>query len=284
VPIIVLGFALLAPIVLSAQAQEVQASVDWETALLTVEVERPIPDTGPNLPAAVSATRTAIERDAPAIVVEELRLLTYDSLRTVNELLEENPSLIVPLTRAASLARTTDARATVDLRHVVVSFTLDLNAAVVPVLIRHDEPVPLAGRLGWQPTTEYSGVVIYAAGDLPLHGTDGSSHVQPALLPGIYRLNEAGDGVEPMMEAGYVDPEALAKWGPVFYSDDVVGAELTRRIGPRPLRIVARAVFGRYPTDVVIGFDDALQILANENNRSLIAEGRVAIILDSDSM
>lgn len=264
--------------------QQVTTVVDWESRALLVKVRRPLPETGPNLPAAVSEVRTAIERDSVAIIVEQLRTLPYDSLRTVNELLLEEPHFVGSLVEAASEARVTNAHATPDMRHAEVSFRLDLYGGLLPALIRHDRPVVLHGILGWTPTTEYTGIVIYAADELRVHGTETTARLQPTLLPGIYYYSEDGDGVERLMEAGHIDPEYAMRWGPVLYSDDILEAELSARIGARPLRIIAYGAFGRYPTDVVISYYDAVQVLANETNRSLIAEGRVAIIIGSDQL
>ncbi|MEE8441173.1 MAG: hypothetical protein V3S41_05580 [Spirochaetia bacterium] len=279
--ILSVGFAVFAQAEVN---QQVTTFVDWKSGALLVTVRRVLPATGPNLPAAVSEVRTAIERDSVAIIVEQLRTLPYDSLRTVNELLLEEPHLVGSLVQAASGARMTDARPTPDLRQVEVNFRLDLYGGLLAALIRHDRPVSLNGILGWTATTEYTGIVIYAADELTVHGTGNTARLQPALLPGIYYYTEAGDGVERLMEGGYVDPRHVVQWGPVLYSDDILDSELSARIGTHPLRIIAYGAFGRYPTDVVISYHDAVQVLANENNRSLIAEGRVAIIIGSDQL
>lgn len=279
--ILLIGIAISLPAEVN---QQITTSVDWESGALFVRVRRPLPESGPNLPAGVAAVRSAIERDSAAIVIEQLRTLQYDSLRTVNDLLTEEPHLIGSLVAAASQAEMTDAHATTDLRNVDVIFQLDLYEALLGALLRHDRPLRLNVQLGWTPTTEYTGIVIYAADELVVHGTGQKARLQPALFPGIYHYTAGGEGVDRLMEAGNIDPEFALLWGPVLYSDDVVGAELTERIGPRPLRIIAYGAFGRYPTDVVISHEDALQILASENNRSLIAEGRIAIIVSSRQM
>jgi hypothetical protein len=279
--VLLVGIAALLP---AEVDQQITTTIDWESGALFMTVRRPLPDSGPNLPAGISEVRSAIERDSTAIVIEQLRLLRYDSLRTVDELLIEEPYLVESLLEAASGARMMNAHATTDLRNVEVVFQLDLYGALLGALIRHDRPIPIPSRLGWTPTTDYTGIVIYAADELPVHGTGMKASLEPSLLPGIYSLTERGDGVTRLMEAGHVDPEYAVQWGPVFYTDDVVGAELNQRIGARPLRIIAYGAFGRYPTDVVISYDDAQQILANENNRSLITQGRIAIVVSSDQM
>jgi len=50
--------------------------------------------------------------------------------------------------------------------------------------------------------------------------------------------------------------------------------------GTGPLRIFARGVFGIKPTDLIIDDSDALLIISSQENRRLLSEGRVVIILD----
>jgi hypothetical protein len=57
-------------------------------------------------------------------------------------------------------------------------------------------------------------------------------------------------------------------------------AELQQIVGERPLRIFARGVFGINPTDLIIDRSDALLIISSEENRRLLSQGRVVIILD----
>ena len=259
-------------------------TVDWSSGTLLVTVRRGLPVTGPNQAAAISQVGAEIERASSAILVEQMRRLQFDSMSTIEELLAVDPEIINSLTMAAAGARVTDAHATTDLRHVEMSFELDLYADVLSRLMRHDRPVTLRGNIGWLPTTDYTGIVIHAADELAVHGTDRTARLLPTLSPGIYYQLDDGDGVARLMEANHLDPEFSRDWGPVFYTDDPVEAELSARVGSKPLMIIAYGAFGRYPTDVVISGEDALQILATANNRALIAEGRVAIVIDSAEM
>jgi hypothetical protein len=56
--------------------------------------------------------------------------------------------------------------------------------------------------------------------------------------------------------------------------------EITAIVGSRPLRIFASGIFGIQPTDPIISREDALLIISNSENRNLLREGRVAVIVD----
>jgi hypothetical protein len=63
-----------------------------------------------------------------------------------------------------------------------------------------------------------------------------------------------------------------------------LSAELSGLVGNRPLRVFARGVFGVNPTDLIIDREDALLIISREENRRLLSEGRVAVILDESTL
>jgi hypothetical protein len=55
-------------------------------------------------------------------------------------------------------------------------------------------------------------------------------------------------------------------------------------VGNNPLRIVANGVYGQTPTDPVIDREDALLIFSSEANRRLLREGKVALILEKNTL
>jgi len=63
-----------------------------------------------------------------------------------------------------------------------------------------------------------------------------------------------------------------------------IEGELAALLGSNPLRIIAREVFGVNPTDPIIDREDALKILSSENNRRLLMEGRVALVLSDTKL
>jgi len=83
-----------------------------------------------------------------------------------------------------------------------------------------------------------------------------------------------------VVERGMAKPEAIRRWGLIGYAEDDDAESLEARTGDDPLRIMAVAVFGGNRTDAIISREDALRILSDKANRALIAEGRVAIVID----
>jgi hypothetical protein len=77
----------------------------------------------------------------------------------------------------------------------------------------------------------------------------------------------------------YTSRESIYRAVPSAMDEDLI-----RLVGDNPLRIMARRVFGAVPTDPVIDKEDALLILSSENNRRLLTEGRIAIVIDKKEL
>jgi hypothetical protein len=77
----------------------------------------------------------------------------------------------------------------------------------------------------------------------------------------------------------YAPPESIFRPSP-----SGIDPALAELVGENPLRILARGVFGTRPTDPVIDWEDALLILSSEQNREHLRQGRVALILNGDTL
>jgi hypothetical protein len=73
----------------------------------------------------------------------------------------------------------------------------------------------------------------------------------------------------------YVSEQAVFHPGPSGLSEEAAAAA-----GERPLRIIARGVFGIRPTDLIIDRADSLLVVSSEANRRLLSQGRVVIALN----
>jgi hypothetical protein len=259
----------------------VASHIDWSTGTLHVTVVRPIDTESTRSPASISQTQRAIRRDAPRILFPIFAGIQLDSLHTVGSLAAGHDGLIAGLERAALRALAVDASASRDLAAARVTFSIDLYRDLAPELVFHTRPASIETPLGWVPHTEYTGILIYAADSLPLFGTGETVRLQPALFPAVHYLT-SGDGLlYRLAGSAHIDPGHLVSRGPAAYTTDPEAAEVRARIGEMPLRILAVAAFGSQPVDIVIAEHDARQIMASANNRSLLRDGRVVIVVDA---
>jgi hypothetical protein len=167
---------------------------------------------------------------------------------------------------------------TIDLRDIGTKLLNRANGrrtmqnAVTPHLI---DPVPAA---------DYTGIIIIAQGELPVHGRKTGSFLVPCLFPKIWDTDmnliyDGAAGSTVFASTLYTSEESIFHDTPSGLSGD-----LQKVVGDRPLRVIARGIFGINPTDPVIDRADALTILSSDVNKSLLHEGRLAFIVRAETL
>ena len=260
---------------------ETSYSVNWDAGILTVEVSAPVAERRFNAPTAGFRVEQAIDQRLPLIFQETVLDLKVDSRSTIEDLVLGSPQLYDGIENLSRQGRKLYTRRSADLRSVRVRYEFNLYPGLATLFVNHRRAGPMPSFLEWVPTREFTGVVIYAQEELPVHGEEGSTHLEPALFPGIYDLEAPGVLGRRILERQTADPDWAARWGTAGYTDSLNENIWIERVGQNPLRILARGIFGIHDTDIIIDRDDADILLAHEANRRLLREGRVLIILNS---
>lgn len=261
------------------------ARIDWTAGTLSVVVTGPINGSGP---AAVSRAQARIRREAGEAVRAAITGVRLESRYTIGERAQTDRDAVDSVLALVDELVPTLYRPHLDLSEVDVHFTMPLFPTIGEHFATHTIPREPPRQIGYVVSQPYTGVVIYAADPLPLHGTDRVASVLPALFPGLY-----DEQMRLLVEREYYDPAYLNRWGAAAYMSSLEynrrwqaqdrGAEqpYQDRIGDNPLRILARGVFGIMPTDPIIS-QEAARILLSEPNRHLLTEGRILIIIDAE--
>jgi hypothetical protein len=256
----------------------VRPQVDWQGGVLILEVAMPI-DPVEFGPGSRYGVERDIERLLPGLFMSSVVEIPFDSYRTIGERLKEDPLLFQRVERTAiSSVSKRYSRVQEDLQEIQVLYRFPFygeGGFVVP-LIFHKRPFPLEGKLGFVPSRNFTGLVIYASGELPAHGKDIRQPVQPALFPTLY-----DEDMNEILSVQMCDPDFLKRWGMVAYSDSEEDSALLERIGAAPLRTVARGVFGINATDLLLPNEAVDRLLVREANREMLSQGRVLIVIDS---
>ena len=201
---------------------------------------------------------------------------TIGDVGTVGALAAKSPTILAGIRRISDGSVPIESYVTQDLTSLVLRFEYQLFPDVGRVFLLHTRAYEHRPYLGFYPTTAFSGLVIYAKGDFPVHGEEGrTERLVPAIMPRIF-----DESMNLIVESGMVDPAVAVARGIVGYteSDDLFGAR--GRVGDVPLVTMARAIYGDNRTDVIIPDETANRILASEANRKLITDGKILIICD----
>ena len=254
----------------------VAARADWTARLLSLSVELDVAGAGLRLPAGRLEAERMVERELPALMKDAVFGLQVDSFRSLGDTIADGSVEVDELLSLAELAERKEAVFSRDLKTFRAVYELPLLAAA-SLYVRHSSPTALRASMDFRPTKAYTGIVIYAKGELPLRGESGEAEARPCFFPRVF-----DEEMNLIVERNAVSPEALARWGEVGYAEGL-SLDSLERVGESPLKLVAAAVFGTGRTDLVISRDDALKILGRPENRALVAEGRVLFVLDEVS-
>lgn len=205
--------------------------------------------------------------------------LPVTSADTGADLAAENEAITAVLDERESFGNASGARPSRDLNSAAVELRYSLAETVVAAFQRHTIPRPVPFSASWVPTTDFTGLVIDARGTLPVHGEDRDSALKPVLLPRIYDSD-----TRLILDAAMIEPQYLERWGVAGYTTDATLEDLEERVGANPLFVAADRAFGTLPANPVIPHEAAEQLLTRDSNREMLAEGRVVIVIDPETL
>ena len=271
---------------LSLHAQEITISgiLEWERMEFNANISLNLQKAGIKLPAGRSRAEALLEDELPELIRPFINEIQADSSSTIADLInrgELSPEAFMGKIRSLPPALTPD------LVSVFGKYTINLTGLSAE-LIRHSRAQRINAPFIPTPVRDYTGIIIIADENLPVHGRATSAIVQPCLFPKIW-----DNDMNLVFERNMIDPQTGRNKGLVRYISresiyravpSAMDEELIKLVGDNPLRIMARGVFGAVPTDPIIDKEDAHLILSTENNRRLLLEGRIAIVLDKKEL
>ncbi|MDR0708824.1 MAG: polymerase [Spirochaetaceae bacterium] len=264
----------------------VTGAIEWKKMEMAVNLALDLASVGVSLPTGRARAEEIITVEFTGLSRPHILAVPVDSSTTVEDLIKTGSFPFLGPESIAGTARRGQATLTPDFSTLSASYTLDLSI-LSSRLLPHSRPMEIRRVLAPVPAASYSGIIIVASGELPVHGRRTGAFVTPCLFPKIWDSD-----MNLVYERNILDPKSansiLVRYAAEadIFRDTPSGLspELIARVGDNPLRIIARGVFGIRPTDPIIDREDALVILSSEDNRRLLREGKVAIILGDEAL
>lgn len=276
--LIVFLFAPLARQAANTPGSEVsfEATVDWERGILTLEGERNLE--GNYAGNSARARRRILSERAPAFR-NAVRTLAITSTDTGEDIISDNPEILEEIDNREQRGTAGGVRPSEDLLTARTRIEYPLYETVAAVIRSHEIPKPVPEAESWVPSKEYTGVVIDARGQLPVHGEERQDHLHPTLLPKLYDSN-----TRLLLDGEMIEPEYIRRWGSVGFTTSSELEASEERIGDDPMFVAADGLFGERPANPIIPYEAAEQLLTIEHNRKMLSEGRVVILVDPESL
>jgi hypothetical protein len=239
---------------------------------------------GLRLPADRTEGEELINAEYLALIRPLILSIPVDSSGTVGDRLAGGEFSLRKAESYALSARTVPPAMSADMTRMQAAYTISLGGLSAE-FIQNRRPQGPRRPLAAAPAATYTGIVIIAGGELPLHGTGRSAAVLPCLFPRIWDsgMNLIYDrsmlDSQDKVMVHYAAEDSIFRRNPSGLSP-----ELEALVGDKPLKILAREVYGIRPADPVIDAEDARAVISSEENRALLREGRVVIILDRERL
>jgi hypothetical protein len=264
----------------SEEQLAIKGTVEWDTFEINAVISLDLASAGIRLPSGRTQGEAILNSGYLGLIRPGLLELQVDSSTTIRDLVDKGEMTYLDIEHLVLNAISVPPALSPDMRSIFAFYKLPVNV-ISTSLMRHKVPSPVARTLNPVSSAQYTGIIIIASDILPIHGMRSGTLAIPCIFPKIwdsdmniiYERNMLENKDAPMVR--YAPSESIFQKNPSGLS-----AELTEVVGDRPLRVFARGVFGMKPTDLIIDRSDAHLIISSRENRALLTEGRVAIILN----
>jgi hypothetical protein len=259
--------------------------VRWETGEVNAAVSVSMTSAGLRLPGGRVQGEQILAGEYPRLLRSYLLSVQADSSATVGELVKTGALSLRDIDALCLGAAKIPPGLSADLAYITGRYTVSLGT-LGALLINHRRAAETAPPHHPAPAAHDTGIIVIADTELPVHGRGTGALVQPCLFPKIWDTD-----MNLVYERNMTDPSGgrpivrYTRAERIFLpTPSGIDEDLAALVGGNPLRVIARAVFGACPTDPVIDREDALLILSTENNRRLLREGRVALVVNADML
>jgi hypothetical protein len=256
----------------SAGQSELKAVVDYAAFELRVSSRLSLQAEGLRLPEDRVAAEKLLDRRSHDAMATILLGLWVDHAQKLGDLVASGELGLDALRGAAEGAARSKLSLSPDTLSIQADYSLSL-ASLLPLLFAPDPALRPRAPLGWSASAAYSGILIYAQDSLPIHGEKANEFCVPLLLPRLFDSDMAL-----LFDPRMLSADAASR-APVQYASNAQDERVRARVGERPLRIVASEGFGIRRGDLVVPKADAQAILALRQNRQLLEEGKIAILV-----
>jgi hypothetical protein len=259
---------------------DISGTLEWDTMQINALVSLDLTSAGIRIPSGRSQGETILTTSYNRLIRPCILGLQVDSSSTIRDLISRGEFSLPETDIIASNAHTIPPALSPDMLNMYSSYTITLSG-ISSALLRHSRPTPVMRTLIPVSSARYTGIIIIAAEELPVHGMRSTALPIPCLFPKIWDSD-----MNLIYERGMLTSRdtSMVRYSPLhnIFQNTPSGLtpELEGIVGDRPLRIFARGVFGINPTDIIIDSNDALLIISTEANQRLLSQGKVVIVLD----
>lgn len=254
------------------------SNINWETKTFSSTLSLDFHKANLRMPADRSVATDKMLLQLPRLIKDALLSTTVSSTTHLGDLILQNDLSFDSIRKIIDDGKNSPSYFSPNKTEVLFGHSFDLNL-VSALLVQHKHTHRPIQPIEHVATRDYTGIIIDARGILPVHGVFASSAVEPCFFPQIW-----DDQMELIYDKNMVEPNIVQEQGLVQFCRGDNADKYAHRVGDDPLKIVARGVYGIFPTDPIIARNDALKILCSPHNIELLHQGKVVILIDDNKI
>ncbi|MCR5606870.1 MAG: OmpA family protein [Treponema sp.] len=249
------------------------SSVDWIKNQFSSKISLDVQKAGIPLPSGKSTATKRIEMQLTSLIKDPLLTLNVDSSENLGDIILRQGLTLEQLTHIIDNSKRTPGVFGRDNNSIQLSNTIKINE-IGALMVKHN--VPYKGNMPIETISSraYTGIIIDARGILPVHGEYTRENADPCFFPKIWN-----EKMDLLYERNMVDKEIAQNIGIVHYDYSDTTDAVMQRVGIDPLHITAKQIYGAKRTDPVISYEDYLRIMTVAENKELLKDGKVVILL-----
>lgn len=268
----------LSPLFAQPSYIESVSSVDWISKNFESNITLDADKSNLVMPAGKRTASMNIKTRMPELIQKPLLTLFYDNKSALgDEVMSEHVKLDDILGIIENGHKTPDIF-TPDTKYLKTTNNFSLTS-INPLIVKHKYAQAAEEPVESVPSRPYTGIIIDARGSYPVHGEYIESEIFPCFFPQIW-----DEDMNLIYEKNYISPDIANMQGIVHYDCTDNESAYENIVGLDPLYIKATKVYGRNRTDPIIKNRDALKILTVKENRELLKQGKVVILLDKKNL
>jgi len=254
------------------------SKINWITKQFISSVALDTQKAGFVFPSGRNPAAVRMHMKLPLLIKDSLLSLYVDNKSQLGDFVLDNTITLEQITDIIEAGKMTPDIFSEDGISLSTVNTVQINE-IGRLFIKQRYPYSPEAPIDSISSRPYTGIIIDARGELPVQGEYVTSTVSPCFFPEVWNENMDEFYARDMMESETAKKEGIVQYG---YSDDL--SVYASRAGTDPMYIRAVKVYGKNRTDPVIRADDSLRILSVPQNRALLKDGKVVVLLNKDEL
>ncbi|AAX17727.1 outer membrane protein [Borrelia turicatae 91E135] len=259
----------------SLSKSSIKRTIDWDTKIIYFDIIKPVDEDKFGRVGLDSTSRLvfSVNDFKDTLIRQSLFEMIIDSDNTFKDYFDSDPHLILYFSGLDSILKRGYTKYSEDLKSITVRYELCLFPDFVNLFIAHSKPY-----MAFYPLMDtsvdqfvYTGIIIYAGDDYQF-SSGGVVKLTDAFFIRIY-----DEDIKLYFDKKMVEPDALRKWGMLEYTNDI-SYKNKDRVGNYPLRLIAKGVYGKNHSDIILDKYSINKIFSNKNNVNLLRQGKLVII------